>query len=492
MMLTACESETLESNSSPDSGNSFDSGTPFDSSTALDSDTSFDSSTALDSGASFDSATPDSSTLFDAAGAYVAPPCTANVMEHGAVGDGSADDRAAFEATFTAAGSPGVVCVPTGTYRVVGSLSVPNNMTLVGVDRESSWLQGHVEFGSNNTFVDLKIGTAGDTAIANRDGATDVRFERCRLRGGAGTDPVVAIGGSGDAFNLLFHDTLIERSLGTDANNVSIVDVWGGAHVAHVTFDNVTIGASNGIASGSSRMGLEAWCNSISNPDTPDHCWEDITVVDSIVEVSAFAGLDFSGAFAPEGPELSGPVRVERTVFMGASGYGDSSGWDLDLECPNQFTVRDNIFYRAAFQALSMNNNLTDNNTCIGKDLRGSVIGGNQFLLDVDNGVESWDWDQISLVGDGFEVSGNSVRVNQGPVESGQVFGFWWANGVNFTGNTIEDTRTDTATKMLRIGDTSSGNRVTLNTFITNNGVLPAYLDDGTANVFSDNSLVAH
>jgi len=40
---------------------------------------------------------------------------------------------------------------------------------------------------------------------------------------------------------------------------------------------------------------------------------------------------------------------------------------------------------------------------------------------------------------------------------------------------------------MLRVGDTSSNNTFTGNTFITNSGSEPSYQDEGTGNVFTDN-----
>lgn len=60
-----------------------------------------------------------------------------NVVEAGAVPDGSADCGAVFQAQLDAAGQAGggVVEVPAGRYRVDGVLSVPANVTLHGVFR---------------------------------------------------------------------------------------------------------------------------------------------------------------------------------------------------------------------------------------------------------------------------------------------------------------------------------------------------------------------
>ena len=70
------------------------------------------------------------------------------------------------------------------------------------------------------------------------------------------------------------------------------------------------------------------------------------------------------------------------------------------------------------------------------------------------------------------------------------MFGPWWANNIQFRGNTIEDLRTGLSTKMLRVGDTSSNNTFTGNTFITNSGSEPSYQDEGTGNVFTENMFI--
>jgi hypothetical protein len=56
-----------------------------------------------------------------------------NAKEHGVVGDGSADDAAAIQAALNAAATKGPICyLPSGHYRVNGSLVVPAGVTLCG------------------------------------------------------------------------------------------------------------------------------------------------------------------------------------------------------------------------------------------------------------------------------------------------------------------------------------------------------------------------
>ena len=59
---------------------------------------------------------------------------TVSVKDFGAVGDGVADDTAAFNAALTAAGA---VFVPEGTYKITSTISIPRHKALVGVGYKS-------------------------------------------------------------------------------------------------------------------------------------------------------------------------------------------------------------------------------------------------------------------------------------------------------------------------------------------------------------------
>ncbi len=65
----------------------------------------------------------------------MAEDATWNVLDFGAVGDGTTDNTTAFQKAVDTAGQAkgGIVWVPTGRYRFEGSLSIPANVTLRGV-----------------------------------------------------------------------------------------------------------------------------------------------------------------------------------------------------------------------------------------------------------------------------------------------------------------------------------------------------------------------
>ncbi|MBT7100809.1 hypothetical protein HN937_25765, partial [Candidatus Poribacteria bacterium] len=62
---------------------------------------------------------------------------TVSVRDHGAAGDGVADDTQAFQAAMDAVGEAGggIVEAPRGTYRINGTLTIPASVTLEGVFR---------------------------------------------------------------------------------------------------------------------------------------------------------------------------------------------------------------------------------------------------------------------------------------------------------------------------------------------------------------------
>ncbi len=90
-----------------------------------------------------------------------------NVKDYGAIGDGVADDKVAFQAAFDA-GSP--VHMPSGTYKISGVLNLPADLTLIGAGR----------FETTINFTD-----AGTATIFLRTGVSngDYHFEGFRLNG---------------------------------------------------------------------------------------------------------------------------------------------------------------------------------------------------------------------------------------------------------------------------------------------------------------------
>ena len=61
------------------------------------------------------------------------PVARVNVLDHGATGDGKADDTPAIQRALNAAATQGGICyLPSGRYRLDGTLTVPAGVTLKG------------------------------------------------------------------------------------------------------------------------------------------------------------------------------------------------------------------------------------------------------------------------------------------------------------------------------------------------------------------------
>jgi hypothetical protein len=90
-----------------------------------------------------------------------------NVMEYGAIGDGSTDDTAAIQAAIDACPSGGTVYFPTGTYKVLGSgsqallLGASNKTIYLVGDGFASWIKPDAAFP--NTRDIIRIATTAGT-----------------------------------------------------------------------------------------------------------------------------------------------------------------------------------------------------------------------------------------------------------------------------------------------------------------------------------------
>ena len=90
-----------------------------------------------------------------AAAAAVIPQQYYDVRSNGAVGDGTTDDTAAFRKTISRASAAGggIVEVPAGTYRITGSLTLPDGVSLEGVGWHSPRPSDSPNFNGSWIFV---------------------------------------------------------------------------------------------------------------------------------------------------------------------------------------------------------------------------------------------------------------------------------------------------------------------------------------------------
>lgn len=343
-----------------------------------------------------------------------------NVLDYGAKGDGTTDDTAAIVAAMSAAVSNTThsVYVPAGVYEI-SSITVPRELTVTGSDAGSTWLKGRVLFGSNQRYVDLKIGDYGASAVQNESGATNTTFERCRFRGGGGSDwtYVVRLGMSDPCSHITFSDCEVERNLGTEGpegddgfNNVAIISASDSGEVHDITFEGCHIGVSNGQGGrdiGSPRMGLE--CYTERGVTTG---WYNITVRNCVFEAADYHTADFSDNPTARGTGL----LIEGCTFKGG-GYAQTKWmFTLVLEMPLNPIVRNNTFYRGYGDWGYVFGIGDRDNPDYGPS--GALITGNVFDLDTDNGIPPTEngW-PFGLGGQGNRFIGNTVHCHYGTRE---------------------------------------------------------------------------
>jgi len=304
------------------------------------------------------------------------------------------------------------VVVPEGVYRV-RDLDLCDGVTIEGDGWRSSWIKGHITFGSSTSVSGLKIGTVGVSAIHNRSRASNTVFTACRFRGGGGRmwTYVVDLGSAAPCDHITFRQCLVERNQGSDPygeKGFNDVTIWAGrnAPVSDITFEGCRIGVSNGRrghSRGSPRMGLECYVHDGTA------AWSNVTLRDTVFEAADFHTADFS-----DHPDARGTgLLIEGCTFKG--GGLKNRGWKyvVDLEMPLNPVIRDNRFLRGR-GGWGYVLNITDRGQA-GYGSSGALITGNVFDLDANNGIprekDSW---PFAVQGHDNDFSGNTIICHYG------------------------------------------------------------------------------
>ena len=299
---------------------------------------------------------------------------------YGAVGDGDGDDASptgtedyeavldAVQAAYTAGG--GWVYFPTGTYRMstggtFTTLDLRNypGVKFCGDGLDCSWIWGNIRGGSNQIFQDLKIGRKGYEGLYIQGGYTDSSAFRCEFRGGGGGSSdgghgtnTVRLGGTsttGTVRNITFRDCRFQRPLEATytGNCIRVTTSEAGtdtSYVENVLFDHCHIGVTNGIATGSARMGVEIWGNGAASTRTKS--WKRIDFIDCIFEKTDSSQLDYAGLLssADSSIPLGGWSTVKGCLFKGC---GDTNNdFVLQFEPAQHMNIVGNTFWKTDHQ----------------------------------------------------------------------------------------------------------------------------------------------
>jgi Pectate lyase superfamily protein len=410
-----------------------------------------------------------------------------DVRAYGAKGDGSADDTAALRAALKAAAAAGTgVYVPTGVYRV-GTLAIPNGVTVRGEGSDASWLKGGIVFGSYDLVRGLRLGDVGKRTH-NEHNATQTVFESCRFRG---TVPIM-LGNDHSCSYITFRDCEVERSFGTWNSEGSFSDIiveeyspgpYG--HVTHITFKGCHIGVSNGSGghdTGSPAAGLVAHCN----PAKPiNQGYQDIKIIDCVFEATDEFTLDFADMVKADGlTHSSRGVLIEGCTIKGG-GYQGPRYWPYSIcvESPEGVTVRDNVIYRSYSCAFKICMNEDPD-----PDRASLVVEGNTFDLTYDNGITPRSGiSLIRLAGDNNIFRDNVVRTKW----SNPILKLGYCRHSKVTANEIYDLR-ESSNPLLADVEGAAFNTVSSNYFWTaGSGGLRIYSYGGSHdNVWTDNLFV--
>lgn len=155
-----------------------------------------------------------------------------NVLEYGAVGDGSTDDTAAIQAAITAAASGGIVFLPAGTYAITGGLSfasVACSFVGHGLDTIISCASqtGPVLDLENYLSGNYKYGQVFEKFAIEGDNTADATKTHCGIYIGGDPAPVYGITA------VTFRDISISKTGGSSLKIITETNCC--------RFDNITL-----------------------------------------------------------------------------------------------------------------------------------------------------------------------------------------------------------------------------------------------------------
>ena len=326
-------------------------------------------------------------------------------------GDGTTDDTASLNSAFVASASQSKIAwVPSGTYKF-SSLVLPDNLTIQGEGVAMTYLNGQVNFGSNQFIYDLKMGTYGNST-RNKNGANNTLFERVQFRGGGGSAggtsaPVMYIGQRNVATNITFINCNWECSLGSDpspfGNCYNCITIQSTSDspslvVDGILFQDCHIGVSNGVRSGSLRFGLEV----VNSTSGSSGLIKNITLRNCIVEAADAESIDFSDHPNPSA-RMTGLLIEDCLIKGGGKAYGIYA-FSVVFELPYGFIFRNNTVWRSPDTVLKM----TQRDETYPVD-EAAVITGNNFDLEYDNGIVPGTNYAIQLMRSNVQFTGNTI-----------------------------------------------------------------------------------
>jgi hypothetical protein len=347
-----------------------------------------------------------------------------SVASYGAKGDGVSDDTAAVTAALKAtAGKKVGVYFPAGTYKI-SSIVLPDNVTLVGADAGTTWIEGRLQAGSASQVSDLTLGGTG-MAFRFVNGASHTTFTRVSFVGGgsitSGEDQgVIRFSGDRAASFITFTDCEIGAN-SANGNGVSIVDTgWSGATCHDLVWQDCHF-------LGSPRMDFEC----IQRADGVHAIttgYYNINLIGCVFEPSGAEAISYDGSYE------AGHSTISGTTVKGA-GWNSAYPWHQGVEFNGAvgMTFTHNTVYRCAGDMINhqQHGTVSDN-----------VFTDNTFDGTVSYiGTPATSPDMIYFANvSGATFSDNVVKTDVG----GLLIGLVGSSNNSFVGNRVIDTRSRT------------------------------------------------
>ena len=394
-----------------------------------------------------------------------------NVRTFGATGDGVTDDTSALQSAFTAAAGA-TVLIPPGTYKVTGSMTLPEDTTLRGAGATltgafPSGGSGVLKLSDGTAVHDLTVvnthGTGGNWAISTNS-ASDVLISGCTIRGSWLIGLAIDYGSAVRVVGNLFDEVGMLNGSATPGSACALHETESVTIVGNTFTDclqdavyvaesqNVTV-TGNTVRDQPEGVQVRVACNSVTVSNN-SFTIKGSSVVSSfgvLVQTDAVdvvvSGNTFRTTAGTDDPAAG--VRIDdeshRAVVTGNTFRGDfeygvhvgtgAGGGTESIGC----VISDNDFYDLSFRAIA-------------------VGAGENYAVVSNNRVTGGGDRAVTVAADYCVVSGNSVQGNVGN------YGFTISGDFNsVTGNVANDVVNDSGFLISGTDNTITGNVATSN-----------------------------
>lgn len=257
-----------------------------------------------------------------------------SVKDFGAVGDGTTDDTAAFNAALSASASMNVIYVPPGnTYRITSTLNITGNKSIVGLDSGSQNFQAafiyhdpastgplfNVTSSSNGVCIKNLTVTGGNGSFCIVSSNSYVRYEYVKMQSYAGSGIQLLSTGVGSSSSKLINCSWQGPGSATNYKGFEINVNGGDVHLKGCTAIHGAIGID--VIQGQTII--------------IDGC--------SVNKQSRYSNFSSASQFNTAGIKLSGTAYKQAISIKNSYIEGCDNG--IYVEACESLSIEDNLMY---------------------------------------------------------------------------------------------------------------------------------------------------